>query len=324
MESVNKVCSILDIRYPLIQAAMNWITDASMVAAVSNAGGMGTLGPNAGVREPSSDPIEVAERTRREIKKIKELTDKTFGVNLILPNEGQEGADAFSQAILRVLFEEKVPCIVTIGQVNSPLFNEIKNHDCILIHREYNPTPKAAKAAEAAGVDMVIATGYDEGGVFPHHPVGTFSIVPVIADAVSIPVLATGGINDIRGVRAAMTLGAQGVYVGTRFIVSNECPASDATKQEIIRSKAADMITLTSYRSTPDKAAQRLLHLLDTGTSREVVDEQIRKGGGLRPGMLEGNLHEGIVSVNTAIDLITEVKSCETIVKELMDDYITH
>lgn len=123
-------------------------------------------------------------------------------------------------------------------------------------------------------------------------------------DAVSIPVLATGGINDIRGVRAAFALGAEGVYIGSRFIVSEECPASDLTKQEIIRSKGTDLLPLKLYRSIPNKAAREFWDLYKNGMSVDALDREISERGGLRPGMLEGNMNEGIISVNTAIDLI--------------------
>lgn len=318
MKQNNRICNILGIKYPIVQAAMNWITDANMVSAVSNAGGMGVLGPNAGQKGASADPAETGERLRREIRAINKLTDQPFAVNLILPNEGQGEMDLFSQALLKVMFEEGVKRIVTVGHVNKAIFRKIKKHGCILIHREYNPTSEAAKITEDWGADIVIATGHDEGGVVPERPIGTFSIVPVIVDAVTIPVLATGGINDIRGVRAAFALGAEGVYVGSRFIVSNECPACDTAKQEIIRSKGTDLLFLKPYRSIANKAAQAYWNLYKNGTPTEELYKKIRERGGLRPGMLEGNMEEGIVSVNTAIDLIKEVKSCETIVKELM------
>lgn len=321
MKDSNRVCDKLGIAYPLVQAAMNWITDATMVAAVSNAGGMGVLGPNAGQKQVVADPTEVAERMRGEIRRTNELTDKPFAVNLILPNERSGQADVFAQAILKVVFEEGVKNIVTIGEVNESIFENIKNQGCVLIHREYNPSSEAAKRAEKTGADLLIATGYDEGGVVPQRPIGTFSIVPTIADAVDIPVLAAGGINDIRGVRAAFALGAEGVYIGSRFIVSKECPASDITKQEIVRAKGTDLLSLKPYRSTPNEAARELWELCKNGMAPEALDEKIRERGGLRPGMLEGNMDAGIVSVNTAIDLIKEVKGCEEIVKELMADY---
>lgn len=280
MEHRNRICKKLEIQYPILQAAMNWITDAHMVAAVSNAGGMGVLGPNAGQKGAAADPMEVGERMRREIRRINSLTDKTFAVNLILPSDGVEQTDLFSQAVLRVLFEEGVKCIVTVGHINNTIFKEIKKHGCILIHRELNPTPEAAKRTEEAGADIVIATGYDEGGVVPDRPIGTFSIVPTIADAVAIPVLAAGGINDVRGVRAAFALGAEGVYVGSRFIASEECPASNTAKQEIIRFKGSDLLSFKPYRSLPNKAAREFRNLCENGMSMEALAQMISERGG--------------------------------------------
>lgn len=323
MNKNNRICNILGIKYPIIQGAMSWITDAKMVAAVSNAGGMGVLGPNAGQKIVESDPILTSEKMCDEIRKIKELTDKPFAVNLILPNEGLEDKDIFFQSILKTAFEEEVKYFVSVGQVNKKIFKQIKDHGCILIHRELNPTPNAAKISEDAGADIIIATGYDEGGVIPQRPIGTFSIVPTIVDTVNIPVIAAGGINDIRGVRASFALGAEGVYVGTRFIVSEECPASDITKQDIINSNATELISVSStQRSLAHKSACKLANMYKIGESSQSINQKINSLGGIRTGMLEGRLDDGIVSVNTAIDIISQVKSCEDIVKELMMDFI--
>lgn len=322
MENQNRICNILGIKYPIVQAAMNWITDANMVAAVSKAGGMGVLGPNAGTKLEGSRRITTEERHRNEFRKIKALTDKPFAVNIFLPEEGMEEMEVYSQTIINTAFEEGVNIFLTVGQVNKKLIKQIKEHNGILIHRELTPTPITAKIAEDEGADVIIATGYDEGGWLPQNKIGIFSIVPTIVDAVHIPVMATGEINDIRGVRAAFALGAEGVYVGTRFIVSDECPASDIAKQDIIRSKAKNLVFVSStQRSTPHKFAQELEGMYKNGMSSEELDEKINQIDGLRPGMLEGKLDDGIVSVNTAIDLINEVKSCESIVKELMADF---
>lgn len=323
MENNNRICEILDIKYPIIQAAMNWITNANMVAAVSNAGGMGVLGPNAGPKVVGSRRVNTEERIRNEIRKIQALTNKPFAVNIILPEEGMSDNDFYVRTTLNVAFEEKVKYFVSVGAVNRKVFKEIKDQGGILIHRELNPTSEAAKLAEEAGADIIIATGYDEGGDLPQHPVGTFSIVPTIVDAVDIPVIATGGINDIRGVRAAFALGAEGVYIGTRFIVSKECPASEVTKQEIIRSKGTDLLLVSSiHRSVPNRAAQEFEYQYRNGMPSDEVEKKVSESGGLRTGMLEGKMDEGIVTVNTAIDLITRVKSCEEIVNELMADFI--
>lgn len=316
----NRICSILGIRYPIIQGALNWLTDASLVAAVSEAGGMGVLGPNAGAKWDGARSISTEERYRNELEKVRSLTGLPFAVNIILPIDK---TDKYFEKVLDVALEEGVKIFVTVGGVDKEYFKRIKQGKGILIHREYMPTTEAAKHAEGEGADIIVATGYDEGGSLPPGKIGTFSIVPAIVDAVSIPVMAAGGINDIRGVRAAFALGAEGVYVGTRFIVSKECPASSTVKQDIIHAKAENMVyAAAKYRSIPHKFSSELAELFQKGTPSCELEQKIANSGGMRPAMLEGKLDGGIVSVNTAIDLIHEVKSCDCIVKELMADFI--
>lgn len=323
MKNNNKLCNVLKIKYPIVQAALSWITDANMVAAVSNAGGMGVLGPNAGAKFDGTRKIGTEERLRNELRKIKSLTDKPFALNIILPWNENEDIDAYSKITLDVAFEEGVKNFLTVGKVNRKFFNYIKEHNGIIIHRELTPTPEGAKKAEQEGADVIIATGYDEGGWIPQNKIGTFSIVPLIVDAVNIPVMAAGGINDIRGVRAAFALGADGVYIGTRFITSIECPAANATKEDIINSKAEDLIFVSdTQRSIPHKLAVEFKKMYESGVSSDEINTKINDIGGLRPSMLEGQLDNGVISVNTAIDIITEIRSCEEIVKELMADFI--
>lgn len=321
MKTENRVTEMLGIQYPIVQAAMSWLTDAKLVAAVSNAGGMGVMGPHAGYQTRPSSPDEVGQRIRNEIRKIKSLTEKPFAVNLYLPPDGQ--SDPYSKATFEAAVAEGVRYFVTVGSLNRAMVKEIKDNDSMWIHRELTPSPEAAKMAEQHGADILIATGYDEGGTIPQNKIGTFSIVPAIADAVSIPVMATGGINDIRGVRAAFALGAEAVYLGTRFIAAEECPAAEATKQDIIQSKGSDLIMLSSYsRSTPHQFARELEAMYRNGESSENIEKRISENGGVSNSMLHGKLDEGPITINTAIDLITEVKSCKAIIHELMADFI--
>ena len=209
-----KVIKILGTKYPLIQAPMNWLTNAELVAAVSNSGGLGILGPNAGQREAYS-PEVTYQKFREEIQKTKSLTDKGFGVNILLP------INPFSEALLNAAIDEGVKYFATVGDADSIIFKKIKENNGIIIHRPLNPNSKNMKEAESLEVDLLVATGYDEGGVIPSQQIGTFSIVPAMVDSVSIPVLAAGGINDKRGVKAAFALGASGVYIGTRFLLNS-------------------------------------------------------------------------------------------------------
>lgn len=316
----NRIQETLHIQYPVVQAAMNWITDAKFVAAVSNAGGMGVIGPNAGPVEDTH--LSSTEKLRNEIRKIKELTDKPFALNTFFPPNGDVEAENHSLKLLNVAFEEGVQYFVSVGDINKRLIKSIKDQGATLIVRELTPTVEGAKLAESLGADVIIATGYDEGGWIPQNAIGTFSIVSTIVDAVNIPVLATGGINDIRAVRAAFALGADGVYVGTRFVVSEECPAADETKQDIINSNGSDLILVSDIqRSTPNKYAKKLEQMRKNGSSSDEVEQLIAESGGLLPGMRKGNSNEGIVSVNTAIDRIKEIKTVKDIIAELMADF---
>jgi NAD(P)H-dependent flavin oxidoreductase YrpB (nitropropane dioxygenase family) len=316
-----RVEDILGIKYPIVQAPLNWLTDAKFVAAVSEAGGLGVLGFNAGPLA-KDETVSIEDRLRSEIREIRKLTDKPFGINLYSPQEGMEKDNVFVRSTLDVAFEEDVKIIVAVGEVNRNIFKEIKDRGGIIIFRELTPSVTSAKIAEEIGVDLIVATGYDEGGHIPQRQIGTFSIVPTIVDAVDIPVIATGGINDIRGVRAAFALGAEGVYVGTRFIVSEENPASEKAKQDIINSKAEDLLLVSGLqRSTPTKSAVELAEMYNSGKSTDEVEQEINKRGGLRTGMLDGKISEGIISVNTAIDMIKEKKTVKEIVDELMADF---
>ncbi len=316
----NRIQKILNIQYPIIQAAMNWLTDAKLVAAVSNAGGMGVIGPNAGLIEDTH--LKSTEKLRNEIRKVNTLTDNPFALNTFFPPDGDIEKENHSQKFLDLAFEEGVLYFVSVGNINKRLIKSIKDQGATLIFRELTPTVEGAKIAESLGADVIIATGYDEGGRIPKRAIGTFSIVPTIVDAVNIPVLATGGINDIRAVRAALALGADGVYVGTRFIVSDECPAADETKHDIINSNGYDLILVSDeHRSTPNNYAKMLEKMHLNGASSEEIEQIIAQGGGALSGMRNGNSYEGIVSVNTAIDRIKEIKSVKDIVDELMADY---
>ncbi|WP_405152289.1 NAD(P)H-dependent flavin oxidoreductase [Paenibacillus sp. FSL K6-0108] len=160
---MNRVTEILGIDLPVIQAPMSWVTSGELVAAVSNAGGMGTLGPNAGQTTVASNAIETAERLRNEIRKTRKLTDKPFGVNYILTPVGA-GEKPYSTAILNVLIEEKVKVVFTVGGSNPSEVKKLKELGFTVVYRELTPSIEGAKAAEQAGADIIVATGFDEGG----------------------------------------------------------------------------------------------------------------------------------------------------------------
>ena len=308
-----KVIKILGTKYPLIQAPMNWLTNAELVAAVSNSGGLGILGPNAGQREAYS-PEVTYQKFREEIQKTKSITDKNFGINILLP------INPFSEALLNAAIDEGVKYFATVGDADSIVFKKIKENNGVIIHRPLNPNSENMREAESLGVDLLVATGYDEGGVIPSQQIGTFSIVPAMVDSVSIPVLAAGGINDKRGVKAAFALGASGVYIGTRFLLTKESPMSNKVKEQILKSKNQDVLLVAKQqRSLNTKIAVMLESKYeDLATSNENM-EIIRENGGIRSGMLEGDLENVIISFNTSIEIIKNIPSVKDLIEELMN-----
>jgi enoyl-[acyl-carrier protein] reductase II len=234
----NKLCDLLNIRYPIIQAPMNWVSGADLVAAVSNAGGLGTIGPNAGAKTITSDVGLVGERLRGQIRKVKTLTGKPFAVNI---NIGVGDARKFSQKCVEVVIEEGVTAAIL--SVGSPeVYCKALQDAGIKVLAAISTTKHAVKA-EQIGVDAVICEGYEAGGHKGFTEMTTFVLVPMVADAVKIPVIAGGGVADARGVLAALVLGADGVYIGTRFMVTHESDSHPTVKEAVV--KAGDASTVS-------------------------------------------------------------------------------
>lgn len=315
--------TILQTKYPLIQAPMSWMTDAKLVAAVSEAGGLGVLGLNAGQHDVTASPEETAERMRRQIQLVKSRTKKPFGINIVAPKPGQALKDAiFTDALLKMAYEENLSHFVVVGDAHEELFHEIKSHNGILIFRPSTPTIEQAHLAENFGADILVATGSDEGGELPEQEAGTFTIVPVIVDAVKIPVLAAGGINDRRGVKAAFALGADGVYIGTRFLVTDESPMAEEVKKYVLHSSFDDLVRVSAIRrSLKTAAALRYAEMYQMNPAED-TEALIRRHGGMRPGMLEANFNQGIISVNIGLNMINEQTSVAKLIESLMNDSI--
>lgn len=240
-----RITELLGIAYPIVLAPMAWITDAELAAAVSEAGGLGTIGPNAGFKTVTTDVRETGERLREQIRKCRELTSRPFAVNFVV---GVTGLDrAFSDQCLKIGLEERIPvAIVSQGSpaVYTPL---LRKAGIKVIH--VCSTVRHALKAEEAGVDAVVVSGTEGGGHSGFDQITTFCLVPQVADAVAIPVIAGGGVTDARGLLSALSLGAEGAYMGTRFIATRECPAHPKVKQAILA--AADTGTLAVRHGSP-------------------------------------------------------------------------
>lgn len=306
---------ILNTTYPLVQAPMSWLTDAKLVAAVSNAGGLGILGPNAGQTTPVHGMEKHIHLMRQQIRQTRELTTKAFGINIVIEDEPA----THMWGMLKLAFEEQIKYYAVVGTPNLDVYRQIKAHDGIILARPLTPSVENAQLAERYGADVFIATGFDEGGDLPGSHWGTFTVVPAIVDAVNIPVLAAGGITDSRGVKAVMALGADGVYMGTRFLVTKESPAALEIKEKIIKSTYRDLVEMSAdRRSINTVAAKDYYDEYQNGYHTQEVDDEISRNGGARPGMLEGDLDQGVIFVNTGIDTIKDVPSVKGLIERVM------
>ena len=311
-----RICKLLAIQYPVIQAPMTWITSAELVVAVSNAGGLGVLGPNAGARTITTDVVETGERLRRQIRKVKSLTDNPFGVNVVSFSQ----ANPYSDQCVKVVLEEGVPSVVIVGNELERYTKQMKDARIKVLHRAMPVNIEVARKAEQSGIDALIAVGLEGGGHLGYDRIPTFVLIPQIMDTVQIPVVAGGGIVDGRGMAAALALGAEGIYLGTRFIATVECPAHPVFKRAML--DAAETSTMTCSGTTGVLRAlktplfNRCLQMEATGSTPEECERVYRPG--FLSGMLEGNMTEGTFPCGAGVGLIREVKSAAEVVQSIV------
>ena len=296
-----KITELLGIEYPVIQGGMAWVAEWHLVSAVSEAGGMGIIGAGGAP----------ADFVREQIRKVKEATDKPFGVNLMLMNpEADE--------IARVLVEEGVR-VVTTGAGNPAKYMAMwKEADIKVI--PVVASVAMAKLMERGGADAVVAEGTESGGHIGSAT--TMTLVPQVVDAVNIPVIAAGGIADGRGFAAAMMLGAEAVQVGTRFCVAAEAITHDNYKEKIIKAKDIDSeVTGLSHghpiRQIRNKMSREYLKLEKEGASMEQL-EQLTLGS-LRKAVVEGDVVNGTVMAGQIAGMIDRVQPCGEIIREIME-----
>ncbi len=281
---------------------MAWIADSSLAAAVSNAGG-------AGIIAGGSAPIDYL---RNEIRRAKELTDKPFGVNIMLMSPNAED-------LAQLVIDEKV-AFVTTGAGNPGKYMAAWKDAGIKIIPVI-PTVALAKRMERAGADAVVAEGTESGGHIGENT--TICLVPQVVDAVSIPVIAAGGIADGRGMAAAFMLGAEGVQMGTRFLVADECNIHDNYKELVLNAKDTDSIVTGRFTGHPcrgikTKFAKSLLTFeRDGGTPEEFEEKTL---GSLRKAVQDGNIDEGSFLAGAISGLVNERMSCKEIVEEIITD----
>ncbi len=298
---MKNITEILQTKYPLIQGGMANIANALLASAVSNAGGFGLIG--AGGYD--------AEWVRQEIRKCRELTDKPFGVNIMLMSP-------HARDIAKVVIEEKVS-VVTTGAGNPGIYMEEWKKAGIKIIPVV-PSVALAQRVERAGADAVIAEGCESGGHIGE--LTTFALVPQIVDNVKIPVIAAGGIADKRGVLAAFALGAKGVQVGTVILATLECPVHENYKQMVIDAKDTSTVVTGRQTGAPVRVlknpmANHYLSMTKEGATLEELEKLTL--GSLRKAVFEGDKENGSFMAGQIAGMIKEIKPMKQVMSELFD-----
>lgn len=296
----NRITELLGTKYPIIQGGMAWIAESTLASAVSNAGGLGIIAGG-------SAPIDYL---RDQIRRCKELTDKPFGVNIMLMSPNAED-------LAQLCIDEKVN-VVTTGAGNPGKFIPAWKEAGIKVIPVI-PSVALAKRMERAGADAVVAEGTESGGHIGENT--TMCLVPQVVDALEIPVIAAGGIADGRGIAASFMLGAEGVQVGTRFLASDECQINPVYKQLVIDAKDTDNVvtgrtTGHPCRNIKTKFSKMLASGEKDGTLTPEKFEEITLGS-LRKAVQDGNTDEGSFLCGLIAGMVNEVKPCSAIIEEM-------
>ena len=298
----NRLTSLLDIKYPILQGGMAWSSDAKLAAAVSNAGGAGIIGM--GGRTP--------EWLREQIKLAKSMTGKPFGVNLMLmtPN---------IKEFVDVVLEEKVAFVATGAGTPVPWIKGF--HDIGTKVIPVVPSVKLAKRVEEAGADAIVIEGMEAGG----H-IGTLTTMALMSNVipeVKLPVIAAGGIADGRGLAAALIMGASGVQIGSRFLLSDECPVHLDYKEALINAVDTDSVVTgfsrgTGVRCVKNPFTDRYIAREIAGAPQEELNDLAT--GTMRKAAIEGDMIDGSIQVGQSLGLLKKIETCEEIVNEIMTD----
>lgn len=296
-----RVTELLGIEQPIIQGGMAWVAESHLAAAVSNAGGFGLIGA-------ANAPAEVV---RNYIREAKELTDRPFGVNIML-------LSPFADDIAQVVVEEGVAAVTTGAGNPEKYMAQWKAANIKVI--PVVASVALAKRMERCGADAVVAEGTESGGHIGQAT--TMTLVPQVVDAVSVPVIAAGGIADGRGFAAAMMLGAEAVQMGTRFCVSDECVIHDKYKERILKAKDIDSeVTGRSHghpvRGLRNKMTREYLKLEAQGATFEELEKLTL--GGLRKAVVEGDTDNGSVLAGQIAGMVNRRQSCQEIIDEIME-----
>ncbi|MDP2866496.1 MAG: nitronate monooxygenase [Elusimicrobiota bacterium] len=302
---MNRVLELFGIKYPIIQGGMIWCSGWELASAVSAAGGLGLIG--AGSMSP--------DMLRAHVLKCKEATGKPFGVNipLLYPQ---------TEATMRVIVEEGVKIVFTSGGNPGIWTAFLKGNGIKVAH--VVPGAKYAAKCEAAGVDAVVAEGFEAGGHNGREETTTLCLIPKVRETIKIPLIAAGGITGGRAMLAAMVLGAEGVQLGTRFVASRESSAHGSFKQKVIECAEGGTVLalkkLAPVRLLRNKFCAELLELESRGAAAEELTQLLGKGRA-RKGMFEGDMENGELEIGQAASLIKEILPAGEIVENVWKEY---
>ena len=297
-----KVTELLQIEYPIIQGGMAWVAEHHLAAAVSEAGGFGLIGA-------ASAPPEIV---REEIRKAKELTDKLFGVNIMLLNPNAD-------EVAKIVVEEGIQAVTT-GAGNPEKYMPMWKEAGVKVIPVV-ASVAMAKRMERYGADAVVAEGMEAGGHIGNQT--TMALIPQIVDAVNIPVIAAGGIGDGRGVAASFMLGAEGVQMGTRFVVADESIVHDNYKDRIVKAKDIDSVVTGQSTGHPVRCLRNQMTKEYIKKEQEGVPfEKLERMtlGSLRKAVMDGDILNGTVMAGQIAGLVSKRQSCKEILQEIMTE----
>ena len=301
----NKLTELFSIQYPIIQAGMIWNSGWRLASAVSNAGGLGLLGTG------SMYP----EVLREHILKCQKATDKPFGVNvpMLYPN---------LEEIVKIIIDEGVKIVFTSAGNPKTYTSKLKEQGITVVH--VVSSVKFALKAQEAGVDAVVAEGFEAGGHNGREETTTFTLIPMVKEHINVPLIAAGGIANGKGMLAAMVLGADGVQVGSRFVASEESSAHIAFKKMVVDAKEGDTLLtlkeLAPVRMLKNKFFEDVMKLYESNPTPEELKELLGRARAKR-GMFEGDLVEGELEIGQIAGLIHDIKPAAQIVREMVDEF---
>jgi len=295
-----EICELLNIEYPIIQGGMAWVATAELAGAVSNAGGLGIIGAG----NASEDIV------RNEIRKIKKITKKPFGVNIYFMSPHVE-------KVIEVILDEKVPVITTGAGNPGKYMSKLKEAGVKVI--PVVSSVALARRLEKAGADAIIAEGMECGGHIGE--LTTMALVPQVVDAVNIPVIAAGGIADARGFLAALALGAKGVQMGTRFVCAQECTAHHKFKEAIINAKDRSTVVTGMTTGHPVRVIKNKLSMqFEQLEKKQAIIEELEAlgKGRLKLAVVDGDIDNGSVMAGQISGIIKEIKSAASIIQDII------